>query len=143
MKKIQPRIIVSQEWISLVLNKRRLTCSYGGVKAGSGIPKHVFDKWHKAVMLFDEDTIKELGVEPEGATVLPIVEAFAKNIDTIWPEWNQEIILPKPDEIVKVFMGKRRGNVDAKVISSKGNYVTCIFLDDHETHHVHFDMIVK
>ncbi|MCK9154808.1 MAG: hypothetical protein M0P12_01700 [Paludibacteraceae bacterium] len=143
MKKIQPRIIVNHEWISLVLNKRRLTCSFGGVKAGGGIPNHVFDKWAKVLMNFDEATIRELGIEPKGAKALTIVEAFAKNIDTIWPEWNKEIVLPKPEEIVKVNMGKRRGNVDAKVISAKGNYVTCLFLDNGETCSVHFDMIVK
>lgn len=143
MKKIQPRIIVNHEWISLVLNKRRLTCSYGGVKASGGVPNDVFSKWAKALMDFDPATLKELGIEPEGAKVLPIVEAFAKNIDTIWPDWNKEIVLPKPDDIVKVNMGKRRGIVDAKVIYSKGNYVTCDFIVDGERHNVHFDMIVK
>ncbi|MCK9615993.1 MAG: hypothetical protein M0R48_10985 [Candidatus Omnitrophica bacterium] len=142
MKKIQPRIIVSHEYVSLVLNKRRLTCSYGGVKAGSGIPDAVFNKWSKALFNFDPDTLKELGINPEGAKVLPIIEAFAKNIDTIWPEWNAEIILPKVDETVKVNMGKRRGIVEAKVMGVRTNYVNCLFADGKRIG-IHFDMIVK
>lgn len=139
-----PKIIKNHEWISLVLNKRRLTVSFSGIKASGGIPDYVFEKWHKALIARDVETLKSIGVSKD-SKVLDIIEAFSKNINTIWPEWNTGVELPKAGETVKVNMGKRRGIVSADVVSviGKGNYVTCNFPGEKSAIAIHVDMIVK
>lgn len=146
--KAVPKIITSHEWISLVLGKRRLTISYGGVKAGGGIPDAVFDLWDKAVRLRTPEALTTLGLAPDKAPgqqnkLLDIIQAFADKIDTIWPDWAKEPVMPVPGATIKVNFGKRKGIIEGVVKEVKRNYVFATFpVEAGGYQGVHFDMIV-
>lgn len=139
---MNPKIIIQHEYISLVLNKRRLTISYNGVKGSSGIPNHVFDLWYKAADRRNPDALRSLGLEPsDKLELLTIVKAFADNINRIWPEWSVEVNLPAIGSKVKVDMGRRKGIIEGEVIGLKRSYVVVRFPTEGVVS-VQMDMIV-
>lgn len=147
MKKIAPKIINSHEWISLVLNKNRLTVSYSGAKAVGFIPAEIFALWCDATdfgtSVKKQNALVKLGLDPKNPPKIgEVVETFAKKIDTIWPEWSKEPYMPKVGDTITVNFGKRHGLESAVAEEVKRNYVTANFPRRGRTS-VHFAMIVK
>jgi hypothetical protein len=131
-----PAITTTHEWIRLNLgNNRGLSCSYGGEKATGAVPPQVFQLWSDAHG-FKPAALARLGLPvhghtPEkegGATHGMIVQAFADQIDTIWPEWNQAPKIPPVGEKVVYDFGKRRGGEDTgEVVKVRGTMLTIRF----------------
>ena len=135
-----PKIIDNHDYVSLVLGKRRLTVSFNGSKAGSGIPDAVFSLWDKATT-HNPEALTQLGLDPATKPVVgQIVQAFADKIDTIWPDWAFEKPMPLPGATIKVNFGKRKGILEGIVKEVKRNYVFATFGGVYQG--VHFDMIV-
>ena len=141
--KAVPKIIESHEYISIVLGKRRMTASYGGTKASSGIPSDVFKLFDKACHDRDDKVLAMLGFEP-GAKPKngDIVKAFASKMDTIWPDWSKEIEMPRVGDTVTADFGKRRGLDTGVVFKVSRSYVYANW-EKNGNIGVHVDMLVK
>jgi len=146
---MKPAIIKQHEYISLVLNRRRMTVSYSGMKASSGIPDAVVALWDDATQ-FKPEALAKLGFDPtkkpdlsySSNTLMTVIETFASKIDTIWPDWAKEEAMPKVGDTITADWGKRRGKDSGVVYEVKKNYVFADF-PKHGRIGVHFDMIVK
>lgn len=118
------KVVVNHDWISLNLgNNRRLTVSYGGVKASGMIPVEVFNAWDKA---------SRLGTK--GGTLGERVVAFADNMDAVWPEWNAGPDLSKLANGTKHMFkeSKRKPVVEITVVAQpkrKGGLFLCQWPD--------------
>jgi hypothetical protein len=93
------RVVVTHSWIRLDLgNNRGLTTSFGGTKSTGSVPEAVFRAWVKATD------------EGEGK-LIDRVNAFADELPTLWPEWNDKADLSEVSvgTRIRMFFGKRKG----------------------------------
>jgi hypothetical protein len=111
-----PRIIEQHEYISVVLGSRRLTTSYGGVKATGDVPRPVIDLWWGlcAGNRAKPEALARIGIQGE-TTNGEKIKAFVAHIDEIWPDWSVEIPAPTIGSTVMVDFGRKSG-IDTGVV---------------------------
>jgi hypothetical protein len=132
---MKPKINSQHEFISMSLgNNRTMTVSRSGVRGKGKIPQEVFSFWDEATR-FKPEALQKLGLRtdarsnmnPEGVTMGQVIQAFADQIDTIWPEWAVAPALPTVGQEVRISFGKKKGMDSGVVEKVKGTMITARF----------------
>ena len=99
MAKPAPKIKKAHDYLSIDLgNGRVLTVNRRGTRATGGVPEKVYDYFDRAMQ----------GPGNYGDKI----DAFAADIDKIWPEWHVAPTKPKVGDRITYDFGKRMGGPD-------------------------------